>query len=49
MKDIDSDPYVSHVAPTNEHSRNLGEIYLPILSSVLGMDTMVGTLWMSRS
>jgi hypothetical protein len=44
MKHIESDPYLSHVAPTNEHPRSLGEVYLPVLSSVLSMETMVGNL-----
>jgi hypothetical protein len=47
-KHIESDPRGSPVAPTNEHPRNLGEVYLPALSSVLSMETMAGKLWTSR-
>jgi hypothetical protein len=32
MKHIELDPHGSHVAPTNEHPRNLGEVYLSVLS-----------------
>jgi hypothetical protein len=42
MKLIELDPHEIHVAPTNEHPRNLGEVYLPVLSSVLSMETVVG-------
>jgi hypothetical protein len=45
MKHIESDPHGSPMAPTNEHPRNLGEVYLPVLSSVLSMETVVGKLW----
>jgi hypothetical protein len=48
MELIELDPRESRVPPTNEHPRNLGEVYLPVLSSVLSMETMVGMLWMSR-
>jgi hypothetical protein len=44
MKHIESDPHGSHVASTNEHPRSLGEVYMPVLSSVLSMETMVGKL-----
>jgi hypothetical protein len=44
MKLIELDPHESHVAPTNECPRNLGEVYLPVLSSVLSMETVVGKL-----
>ena len=47
MKHIDLDPHGSHVALTNEHPRNLGEVYLPVLSSVLSKETMARKLWMS--
>jgi hypothetical protein len=33
---------------TNEHLRNLGEIYLPAMSLVLSMEIVVGKLLMSR-
>jgi hypothetical protein len=44
MKHIELDPYLIHVVPTNEHSRSLGEVYLPVLSSVLSMETVVGNI-----
>jgi hypothetical protein len=40
MNHIESDPHGSPVAPTNEHQRNLGEVYLPVLSSVLSMEVV---------
>jgi hypothetical protein len=33
---------------TNECLKNFGEIYLPVLGSILSMETMVGKLWMGR-
>jgi len=45
MNHIESDPHGSHVASTNDHLTNLGEVYLSVLSSVLSMETMVGKIW----
>jgi hypothetical protein len=44
-KHIESDPRGSPMASTNEHLRNLGEVYMPALSSVLSMETVAGKLW----
>jgi hypothetical protein len=44
MKHIESDPHESHVDPTNEHPRNLGEVYLLVLSWVLSMEAVAGNL-----